>query len=85
MERSGDAQGSFTGRPEGFQRSEGRHAHDEHHGPSLLGLGELFENLVKVGVIVAVVALGARLLALGRNRSRRDPPLPATAADEAPQ
>lgn len=70
-----------AGRPEGFEgRPEGRpegfegRGRGEDHGPSLFGLSEVFGNLVKIGVIVAVLAIGARLLSLVRDRSRRDPP-----------
>jgi hypothetical protein len=57
-------------RPGGFDGHEGRGG----HGPSLLGLVEVGKNLAIVAVSVILVALGARLLQLGRrDRPRRTP------------
>lgn len=64
-------QGSFEGRPEGhFEgRPEGHfEGRGGHNTPSLFGLTEVVKNLVKIGIIVTVFAIGARLLNLGRKR-----------------
>jgi hypothetical protein len=58
----GRPEGSFGGRGEGhFEgRGEGRNT------PSLGGLPEIIKNLVKIGLIVTLFVLGARLLGGGR-------------------
>lgn len=57
----------FEGRPDGALEGGGR---GDHHGPSLLGLVAMVETLAKIGALVALVAIGARLL----GSRRRDEP-----------
>lgn len=74
FDQSGESQqGALDG--DGAGRLEGRGS--DHHGPSLAGLAEVLKNLVKIGVVVALVALGARLL--GQRRGER--PAPASTGE----
>lgn len=81
VERDGPP-GGFEGRPEGRPEGFGGQGRGDRHGASLFGLGELFKNLVLIGIVVAVVTLGARLIGLARTRARRDPPAPPAATGE---
>lgn len=87
VERGEGQAAGLPGRPEGglagHARPEGgfagRGERGDHHGPSLLGFVTLVESLAKIGALVALVAIGARLLALRRrDRSGRDGPAPTT-------
>lgn len=67
FERGAVPPGDSAGRPEGDFAGRGG---DDHHDPSLAGLVTVVETLAKIGALVALVALGARLL----GRRRRDEP-----------
>jgi hypothetical protein len=73
--RSFEGASGAAGRPEGFESREG---HGHGHGPSLFGLVEVAKNFAIVAVSVALIALGARAVQLGRrdrpNQPDRAPP-----------
>jgi hypothetical protein len=71
---AGRPEGGFAGRPEGGFAGRPEGGRGDRHGPSLFGLAEVAKQLVKIAIIIALVVLGARLLAMVRDRAG----LPAT-------
>ncbi len=69
FERGGVSEGGLAERPEGGFAGRPEGGRGDRHGPSLFGLAEVAKQLVKIGIIIALVVLGARLLATVRGRA----------------